>query len=46
VHRVADRLGGTAILVGTRTETAATHALPDVASVHRWLARIGARVAA
>jgi len=35
--RVVNKLGGTAILVGSRTPTAATFALPDVAAVHQWL---------
>lgn len=34
---VANAIGGDSVLVGTRSETKANFALPDVASVHRWL---------
>lgn len=34
---VVRELGGAGVLVGEERDTAATHRLPDVASVHRWL---------
>lgn len=34
---VVNRCGGTSILVGSRTPSAARHALVDVAAAHRWL---------
>lgn len=40
--RAAAAAGGHGVLVGQRTPTAATHALPDVGAVHRWLASLEA----
>lgn len=34
---VSIEMGGVGIVVGARAETKATHRLPDVASVHKWL---------
>ncbi|MDB5738922.1 MAG: haloacid dehalogenase [Sphingomonas bacterium] len=44
--RAAIGLGGTAILVGERWDSAADRGLPNVPAVHAWLARIAERVAA
>ena len=35
----AARLGGAGVLIGDQRDTAAAHALPDVAAVRRWLAQ-------
>ena len=37
--RTANALGGLSIVVGSRAETAARYAVPDVAAVHEWLRR-------
>jgi trehalose 6-phosphate phosphatase len=44
--RAAITLGGAAVLVGERWDSAADHGLRDVAAVHAWLARIAEWVAA